>query len=357
MSKNSLPESSRPSFEEELGKYAIELYQKSTVEGYFTDPLSAFDLAWGYVHCGIDSSGFFPTYLKEIFPELLLSKCTLNGSFVLGGDRDSALRIYLVTIGWLLCVWRTEQPISRTYGSSVAHWCAQHAEALAAIKTAMRQRARYLEVEEVSWDITEWRPGGLAHSPENKNLALVTRERFIGQRTWSQAAQTSAYALFGDFLGGEPNQIIFCRRCDRPFQRSRKTIYCSLECGHAGSSIDSRHDATARRRRRGLRQATKTLNEWLKNPHRTGSDWRSAAERAFGLRSIDGRYSRLMSEFIRASRTPSGSDEREKLLRSLLLCRTQERKELKHVQQLLDGFLANVEKARIACDQPYGRKS
>ena len=147
------------------------------------------------------------------------------------------------------------------------------------------------------------------------------------------------------FLGREPEKIGFCRRCDRPFVRGKKTLFCSLKCARANSSIRSRDQRNARKRSRGLKKAVKILDEWLQKSHRAGADWRLKTEKAFGLRETGNRYSRLMGEYIRASETPPGSPQREKLLCSLLSGSTIDPAERINVQQQLDGFLENISKA------------
>jgi hypothetical protein len=316
---------------------------------YLTDWYAAFLVAWNYEHKPEN-----PLALAEDFPEFLRAMCSSRKSLsafpskladFLAGDPDAGFRIFVATIGSLLQAWRKGLPSNSRLGSPAAHWCDEHPAILEVIQDAMRSRSRCIQPRGGDWTPYECRPGGPAHARGNKKLVLVIEERFIGQRSWSQAAQTAAYALFGDFLAGEPEKIGFCRRCDRPFVRGKKTLFCSLKCARANSSIRSRDQRNAIKRLRGLRKAVKILDEWLKKSHRAGSDWRLKTEKAFGLRETGNRHSRLMGEYIRASETPPGSPQREKLLRSLLSGGTIDPAQQINVQQQLDGFLENISKA------------
>jgi hypothetical protein len=339
-----------PSWTEQFG--ALVASSLFDLRQCLTDPLCAFHAWWLYEH-GQDSE--ILDYLNDNFPKLLRAMCGgRTGSHsvatqplvLLSGDHGSALKEYLLTIGWLLHVWRTEQPASGLPGSAAAHWCDQHPDIFERVQGAMRSQSRHFRTEEAAWEPYEWRPGGPAHLPDNKKLILVATKRFVGQRTWSQAAQTAAYALFGDFLGGKTEKIIFCGKCEKPFRPGKRVLFCSFKCAHSKSSTTSRHRIKADGRRKGLFSAAKSLSEWLQKPHRAGSDWRRMVERDFGLQASDGRHSRFMGEYIRAAQTPPGSPEREKLLRSHLSCSTENSQERENVQQQLEAFLKNVEEAR-----------
>jgi hypothetical protein len=323
--------------------------------GFRLEPVSAFYLAWLCFH-GSDPEETI--YWGRKFLKTLENQCELNtlvkSPSLSETDDLTPMWHFVNEITQLLAQWRSDQPPPGWLGDPSARWCERHREILMRIGAAQGMRRRYCTLGEQNWKIEELMAGAQTHGA--KKTAIVWREKFSGQRSWNQAARTLAYAVFGDFLVGNPQAIGFCRRCEKPFDRGKKTTYCSAECGHAEAATVSRHDANAHDRRKGLRRATKTLSRWLQNSHRAGSDWRSEAEGAFGLISSDGRYSRLMGEYIRASQMPSHSPEREKLLGSLLSRGTESHREREIVQQELDAFLEMVTKAEAKNSEGKKRK-
>ena len=192
---------------------------------HVADPFMAFCVAWKYDREPENGLG-----LDEDFPKLLQAMCggrTSSQKVVLSGDPGIAFPIFLTTISHLLRVWREEPASGGLPGSAAAHWCDQHPEILERIQDALASRSRFFQPEMADWTLGELRPGGLAHVTEHRKLKLSTTARFVGQRSWGQAAQTAAYALFGDFLAKKPQEFGFCQRCEQPFLRGKKTIFCS----------------------------------------------------------------------------------------------------------------------------------
>jgi hypothetical protein len=311
---------------------------------YLTDPFMAFFVVWQYEHEPEND-----LCLEGDFPKFLRAMCgSRNGSqrVLLSGDSGIAFHIFLATISSLLRAWREEAPPSGLPGTAAAHWCDRHPEVLERIQDAVASRSRFIRPVTPEWTLDELRPGGAAHVGEHRKLELIATERFTGQRSWGQAAQTAAYSLFGDFLGDSPELIGFCRRCDRPFLCGKRARFCSTKCAHVYSAIVSRKSAAGHARRETLRKATEGLSRWLREPHRTGSAWRPVVEKAAGLQTRDGRQSRTLGEFIRAAESPPDSPEREKLLRSLLSDSTEQPEARDRVQRKLEGFLENIRNAQ-----------
>jgi hypothetical protein len=308
----------------ELAKFAVE---HSTSVGnyrkYLTNPSAAFLAAWVYEH---DSNNGFLERLGEVFPDLLLEMCgwrPIDGSSpvrpkkILLGERQYALSTYLDKIASLIRVWRNEPPPSGLPGVTAAHWCDRHPEILQDIQAAMCSRSSCFSPKQIEWTWAELRPGGAAHSKENVKLGLVPTTRFVGQRTWRQAAGTAAHALFGAFLGKKPENLGFCKKCERPFILGKQTTYCSPKCARSYSAVASRDKTTRRKKLKTFRKVAKELAEWLSRQHREGSVWWEGAQKAAEIRTTKGRRSRTIGEYIRTAMTPPGSPERDRLLRSL----------------------------------------
>lgn len=330
-------------------KAKVALNLDATLEDFVSppfdfNPFSAFELAWIYNDGGQPDLAL---YIGRRFSVALEALCKLETGVQwpppsLSGELSAVTR-FVITITSLLGQWRNDPAPDTVFGSLGAHWIERHPEILRKIQAAQSARSRHCALGERSWAIKELLAG--SRSRRDKKLEVAWIDKLSGQRTWTQAAETIAYAVFGDFLAGDPQNIRFCLRCERPFELGKKKLFCSSECAHAQSATTSRHEAIALGRRRGLGKAAKILNEWLQKPHRAGSDWRKTVERAFGLFSSDGRHSRLMGEYIRASKTPPGSAERKRLLASLLSRSTERPQEREIVQLGLDSFLQDVAKA------------
>jgi len=339
----------------DLSEFAA-LHPLTDYRVYLTDPMAAFIAAW---HYDLEPNSDFLVYLGDIFPELLREMCgsrdiihqsPVRPQTVLFGNSQDALSIYLGTIARLLRTWRNEPPPSGLWGDATAHWCDQHPEILQAIQVAMCSRSFYFSPERIEWTQEELRPGGPAHSKDNVKLGLVSMVRFIGQRTWHQAARTAAYALFGTFLGNKPEIVGFCRRCNGPFYLGKPMVFCSKKCAHNYHSSRGR-DAEARiSRRMVFRKMAKALAKWLQGIRRTRPGWSIQVQNAAGMQTRDGRKNRTLGAYIRASRTEVGSPEREKLLDSLqdlgsVSWSQNGSKERKSLQHELDAFLRNIQQA------------
>jgi hypothetical protein len=313
-----------------------------------TEPLLAIHAAWEYEH---DLESGLIEDLRGIFPETLAERCGRSQD-TLTGDPRIALGVFMACLVVSLRVWRSEPPPEGLYGSVAAHWCARHPEIFSKVQEAHRSRVSYPHIEEVGWTAADVVS---AHStskelPKRGKLELSSTVHFIRQRTWTQAAQTAAYALFGDFLLTEAETIGFCGYCAMPFLRGQKKLFHSSECARSRSAIRS-HDAKARvSRRKTFRKAAKALRELLQGRSGARSGWRIKVQRAAGMQTRDGRQNRTLGAYIKASRTDSGSPEREKLLQSLqdasgVLEKKEGSKEIESLQQELDAFLLDIQKA------------
>jgi hypothetical protein len=311
---------------------------------YLSDPFTAFFVVWHSEHepeNDLCLDGDFPKFLRAMCGGRSGSQGVL-----LSGDSGIAFQIFLATISSLLRTWREQPPPSGLPGSAAAHWCDRHPEILERIQEAVASRSRFIRPERAEWTLGELRPGGLADVAEHEKLELITTDRFIGQRTWSQAAQTAAYALFGDFLTGNPRLIGFCRKCEQPFLCGKRARFCSTKCAHVYSATMSRNSGAGEARRETLRKAAEGLSRRLREPQRKGSAWRSVVERAARLQTRDGRQSRTLGEYIRAAQSPPDSPEREKLLDSLMRDSMEQPENSDGVQRKLDAFLENIRKAQ-----------
>jgi hypothetical protein len=201
---------------------------------YFTDPLSAFELAWRYERrdkmrdgneresenrfFGCLNEEFVNVFSERCAPDNLLRGHASSSSEILARlERSRALSRYLDLLRGLLWAWREEPPQEPppecAPGCKAALWCDAHPLILEEIQVGMRLRRRYPVLETV----------------EGKRV-LVLHDRFLGQRNWDQAAKTAAYTLFWEFLASEPEKLGFCGKCDKPFLRGKRTLFCSEKC-------------------------------------------------------------------------------------------------------------------------------
>lgn len=314
-------------------------------------PLEVFQIVWNWEKIGLSSVD----YWRDDFPDLLESQHERIGSFGKGafrsrnssyaGDKATAFDCYIATLSVLLTVWRREQPTIAVYGSPVAHWCDQHPVLFSRIAAAMAKRAKVATIETGGWDLLDFNPdGGPALVKGNKHLILAVQERFVSAISYKEAAENAAYTLFGDFLFGNPHSIVFCTRCEKPFERRKKKRFCSGKCGRRHSSVRNRKAKIAVERLEHLPDAVRILGEWLQKPNRDG--WRISTEHALNLGFS--RRSRLMGAFIAASSKPLGSPERLKIFDSLsvgLKDPLKDPTELEALRDRLEAFLSNIAKA------------
>jgi len=317
------------------------------------DPLDAFLLSWEIEHGNSDAYGSvlgaFSIHLQQQY-ECIGAQ---NSRFMTPGqkydDARSALTRYGATLSMLLEAWRKERPAEGVYGSVAAHWCDRHPDLWNMIETAQRKRASFLQIQSDRWEPKDWRTGGPAFGPKNKHLTLTRVEKFKPAISWVDAAQTAAFALWGDFLAGDPGKIGFCDRCDKPFELRRKKRFCSHKCGHSFSNYASRDRDTAESRRKGLPKAAKELKGWLQKKQSATSDWRKATsdwrkdvEIAFGLWTDSGKKSKIFHEYIVGAETSLGSLQRTKLLASLTRASNLSRRKLDEIERALNDFLSDI---------------
>jgi len=314
----------------------------------FTDPFEAICTAWEYDH---DPTSEFIEHLRGLFPETLAAQCGCSPD-KLSGNPSKAFNMFMAVLVVSLRVWRCEPLPGGLYGSVVAHWYARHPEIFSKVQEAFRLRARAPKIEKAAWTLSEVvsAHGAGIELPESGKLELSFMEHFSGQRTWMQAAQTAAYALFGDFLIAGAESTGFCKHCARPFLRSRKRFFCSHKCGNAHSKVENRKKAKRTYRSETFRKVSKALTKWLQGSRNARSGWCEEVQNAAGLQTRDGRQNRSLGEYIRASRTEVGSPERVKLLQAILYAdivpdSQKISKENENLQRELDTFLLNIQEA------------
>jgi hypothetical protein len=336
-------------FVSSLAAFAVQTFDPvKNARRYFTDPIAAAIAAWAYEH---DPQSEFVENLSDLFPEILAAMCGCDPK-KLSGDAGKAFGEFKACLIVALRCWRSQQPSEGPYGSVAAHWCEQHPWILSKVQEALGSRVGHPEVQKVEWTFEELAAfGGRENVPTNDKLSLCMTVRFAGQRTWGQAAQTAAFALFGDFLLSEAESTAFCKHCEKIFWRGQKKLFCSLTCARIHSASRSRDVAMKISRRKTFRSASKALTKWLQSHRKLGSDWRMYVQNAaYGMQTRDGRHNRTLGAYIRASRTETGSPERDKLVRSLqdadiILESPKGSKAREKVQIEFDAFLRNIQRA------------
>jgi len=322
---------------------------------YFTEPFEAIRAAWDYDH---NTKSEFMEHLRGIFPEALAARCGCSPDKLLGDPRI-AFGVFMSCLEVSLRAWRSEPPPESLYGSVAAHWCTRHPEVFSRVQEAHRLRASYPQIGEADWTLAEVLAGGASKEPpKSKKLELGISVHLAGQRTWTQAAQTAAYALFGDFLLTEAESTGFCKHCAMPFLRGQKKLFCSLKCARIHSALQAREVKTKISRCKTFRKAAKALTKWLQVHRSAGLDWRMKIQNAAGMQTRDGRQNRTLGAYIRASRTSVGSPEREKLLHSLQEADTISKsgkgsKEHESLRSELDAFFRNIQSAEVIRQSSY----
>ena len=179
--------------------------------GYFTEPFAAICAAWEYDH---NPTSEFIEHLRGLFPETLAAWCGCSPD-KLSGNPSKAFNMFMAVLVVSRRVWRCEPPPEGQHGSVAAHWCARHPEILSKVQAALGLRARSPQVERTAWTLADVvsAHGAGKELPKSGKLELRMTVHFAGQRTWTQAAQTAAYALFGDFLLTEAESTGFCEYC------------------------------------------------------------------------------------------------------------------------------------------------
>jgi hypothetical protein len=314
------------------------------------DPLSAFLLAWEVEHGNVE----WLVSVEEAFREFLEQRYEQigfrNSRPAIGrrnDDHGSPLVRYVVILSWLVSVWRKERPDDGACGSVAAHWCERHPDIWNKIQTALRKRTSLVQIQSDKWEARDWAPGGPAFQLKNTHRTFIREERFTAAMNWADAAQTAAYALFGDFLTGHPQKIGFCAICELPFWRgsgSRKKRFCSVKCGSKFWTYAGRDSDAAKERRRLLLIATKELRRLIEKRKIT-SDWRRKVEHASGFSTSDRGLSRVFHEFVVAAETRDGSPQREKLLASLTNHSKLDQRGRDETQRMLNKFLADINAA------------
>lgn len=316
--------------------------------GFLTEPFAAALAAWEYEH---DLESGLIEDLRRVFPETLAERCGLNPD-KLSGDPGIAFGVFMAVLVVSLRVWRIEPPPEGHFGSVAAHWCTRHPGIFSKVQEAHLLRASYPDIAEAAWTVADVvsAHGANQELPKSGKLELRVTVHFTSQRTWKQAAQTAAYALFGDFLLTEAESIGFCSHCAKPFLRGQKKLFCDPKCAHSHSAIRSQDAKTRESRRKTFRMAARALKKWLEGRRSARSDWRTEVQNAARMQTRDNRQNRTLGAYIRVSRTEAGSPEREKLLNSLRDLDTVSEgpkglRENDGLQRELDDFLRNIKEA------------
>jgi hypothetical protein len=248
-----------------------------------------------------------------------------------------ASAVYMRKLSELLDLWHSESPIDVAPGSRAAYWCESHNEIFQVIQRGMLMRGRSLWLERRSDGLPEF----------------VASDRPVIEGDFEMTAKTAAYLRFGDFLTGEPDRIGFCGFCRKPFlKRAQQKKFCAPYCAHRAANESSRLQNVGINERKRLRKAAIFVRKWLiKTAHRSASTWWKELQSQTGLLDVhgfqtrDGRLNRALGRYIRAAEAPPESRERARLM-MMLSYGTQQPKELTKIQQELDRFLNDVQKAQ-----------
>jgi hypothetical protein len=140
-----------------------------------------------------------------------------------------------------------------------------------------------------------------------KSMPLLREKRSL-----IKAARTMAYLLFSEVLV-QRLRVEFCSRCDGAFLLGKKQKYCSEQCAHVDSGLQTKSKTTRKLNRDRVREASKAIAAWLDS--RSRRDWRRKAENALTQKSLIHKgtsKSQWLGRCIRAAGS-EGSPQRARL--------------------------------------------
>jgi hypothetical protein len=196
------------------------------------------------------------------------------------------------------------------------------------------------QMARVSW----FRGASYFEKKEAENLAFVQEHWLRGQRTYSQAAKTAAFILWGEFLANGQSSIGFCETCAHPFPFRLNQRFYPTSCGTNVSSLKKHRTEVRNENWRRLNEAAKTLRSRI-----------ASGKTQNPLHDIE--KGRWLARFIRAASLPPGSSEFEDQRDMLLdLCFAEGNTEIsrEQVKTALDQFLKDIAKSRpLIVSRPF----
>jgi hypothetical protein len=171
------------------------------------------------------------------------------------------------------------------------------------------------------------------------------------EKSLLKMARTAAYVLFSDVLV-ENQKFQFCSRCEAVFLPCKKQKYCSKQCGHIDSGLQSKRATLIKLNRDRVREASKAVAAWIDRGAKR--DWRGSVEKALfkkrdkkgkGLINGVSRKSQWLGRCIRAAGSPDDSPQRARLVE---LCTGPglSEEERKKVSKDLNAFYALIQQAQ-----------
>ena len=160
----------------------------------------------------------------------------------------------------------------------------------------------------------------------------------------SEAARTMAYLLFSEVLV-QGVRVQFCSRCDAAFLPGKKEKYCSPQCAHVDSGLETKSKMTRKMNRDRVREASIAITRCLNNKSR---DWRLEVENELAKKSLivgGKKKSQWLGRCIRAAAGPEESLRRTRLAE---LCTTSgaSEREIEKVSKDLITFYALIRQAQ-----------
>lgn len=248
-------------------------------------------------------------------------------------DEESSLKAldsYLEVISVLLKQWRTcnQDPV---------RWW----------KAAENQE----QVAHVSRAVASISYGLLLVERPKPSITMTTAFGREQEDSLLEMARTAAYVLFSDVLV-ENQKFQFCSRCDAVFLPGKKQKYCSKQCGHIHSGLQSKKATQIARNRNRVREASKALAAWIERGRKR--DWRGSVEEALLktktrkgeslIVAVTGK-SQWLGRCIRAAGSPNDSPQRARLVE---LCTGPEPSEenRKQISKDLNAFYALIRQAQ-----------
>jgi hypothetical protein len=218
---------------------------------------------------------------------------------------------------------------------------------MAAKPMKKREREQYENIYGPAWD-----------QEPNAPLRVVKSKPFMRAGPFTQAEQAlgaaarkMAYLLFSEVLV-QGLRVQFClrRSCGAAFLYGKKQKYCSKQCGHIDSGLQSKKAALIDRNRIRVREASKAIAAWMDSGAK--GDWRGSVEKALLKKYINGislisgtSKSHWLGRCIRTAGSPQDSPQRARLVE---LCTGPKPSEenLKKISKDLNAFYASIRQAQ-----------
>lgn len=336
--------------------------------GLLTSPVLAFRFAQVWERAKIEEVDPFEMN-RSRFAESLLTLTQLTGDHHpltqgRGGSSMKAQDAYLEVISRLLKQWRAcDQDPVRWWTTT------DNQEEVRQVQRAVASTIFSLRVERSTEDIQPKPPWGWMAGESIWPTRISKRETDAALEEWEnaikpnaplrvvksmpllrenrsliKAARTMAYLLFSEVLV-QRVRVEFCSRCDAAFLLGKKQKYCSKQCAHIDSGLQTKSKKTQKLNRDRVREASKAITAWLDSQSRR--DWRRRVENALTKRSLilsETNKSQWLGRCIRAA----GSEDSPQRARLIELCTGpgDQAKEIEKVSKDLITFYALIRQAQ-----------